>query len=56
VKIADQWKGVWSSGIDAAIRWNNNKAYFFKGDEYVFIYRVGLPQRRSLASRASGYT
>jgi hypothetical protein len=26
---------VFQKGIDAAVLWNNNKMYFFKGDEYV---------------------
>ena len=33
--ISMNWKGLWSDGIDAAVIWPNNKAYFFKGDSYV---------------------
>lgn len=33
--IAGYWPGVWPSGFDAAVNWNNGKIYFFKGSEYV---------------------
>ncbi len=26
---------IWPDGIDAAIQWNDDMAYFFKGDEYI---------------------
>lgn len=31
--IAGNWKGLWPSGIDAALKWGN-VAYFFKGGQY----------------------
>ncbi len=36
-KIGPYWTGLWDSGIDAAVAWNNGKAYFFKGDEYMRV-------------------
>jgi hypothetical protein len=36
--IAGHWKGFpasFESGIDAAVMWNNGKAYFFKGSHYL---------------------
>jgi Hemopexin len=33
--IAEGWKGLWPSGVDAAVVWDSQKAYFFKGKEYV---------------------
>jgi alkaline phosphatase D len=32
---AKMWKGLYSSGIEAAVLWNNKKAYFFKGNGYI---------------------
>jgi hypothetical protein len=35
--IAGNWPGLepFSDGIDAAVVWNNGKAYFFKGSQYI---------------------
>jgi peptidoglycan hydrolase-like protein with peptidoglycan-binding domain len=34
--IAEGWKGLWPTGIDAAIWWPPTKsAYFFRGDSYI---------------------
>ena len=36
--IAGAWRGFpadFASGIDAAVVWNNGKAYFFKGSQYI---------------------
>lgn len=36
--IAGNWPGfprAWSSGIDAAVNWEQGKVYFFKGDRYL---------------------
>lgn len=30
-----EWPGAWSDGFDAAFRWDADKAYFFRGDEYL---------------------
>jgi hypothetical protein len=39
LSIADQWPGMaaagFGTGIDAAVNWQNGKAYFFKGGQYV---------------------
>jgi hypothetical protein len=39
LQIADQWTGLSTAGladnIDAAVKWGNDKAYFFKGDRYL---------------------
>lgn len=32
-KIADGWPGLWQEGIDAAVLWDDQRAYFFKGAE-----------------------
>ena len=29
------WPGLWPDGIDDGVLWNNGKAFFFKGDEYI---------------------
>jgi hypothetical protein len=37
-KISGNWTGfpaAFNAGVDAAVAWNNGKAYFFKGDDYV---------------------
>jgi hypothetical protein len=32
----ENWPGIpWMDGIDSAVNWRNNKAYFFKGDSYI---------------------
>ena len=36
--IANNWPGfpaAFAAGIDAAVVWNNGKAYFFKGANYI---------------------
>jgi hypothetical protein len=33
--IGKFWHGLWPEGIDAGCLWNNGKAYFFRGSEYV---------------------
>jgi len=33
--ISSGWTGVFEEDIDAAVVWPNDKAYFFRGDEYV---------------------
>jgi Hemopexin len=33
--VSKNWKGLWPSGPDAAVEWNNGKAYFFKGSGYI---------------------
>ena len=33
--IAGSWPGAFDRDIDAAVLWNNGKAYFFRGDQYV---------------------
>jgi hypothetical protein len=33
-KISAGWPGLWADGIDAAVNWSDQIAYFFKGDKY----------------------
>ncbi|WP_372367731.1 hemopexin repeat-containing protein [Candidatus Uabimicrobium sp. HlEnr_7] len=33
--ISKEWRGSWSSGIDAAVNWGNNHVYFFKGSQFI---------------------
>lgn len=33
--ISLNWRGLWSSNIDAAVYWKNEKVYFFKGNQYI---------------------
>ena len=36
--IANNWPGfpaAFAAGVDAAIVWNNGKAYFFRGSQYI---------------------
>ena len=31
----NNWPATWTDGIDAGIVWNNGKAYFFRGSQYI---------------------
>jgi matrix metalloproteinase-14 (membrane-inserted) len=33
---AQTWPGmIWTDGIDDAVMWNNNKVFFFKGNQFI---------------------
>ncbi|MEX2669186.1 hemopexin repeat-containing protein [Candidatus Uabimicrobium amorphum] len=53
--IAANWNGLWSD-VDAAIEFNNNKIYFFKGRHYrtydMKTYKLG--KKNNIASNWSG--
>jgi matrix metalloproteinase-14 (membrane-inserted) len=51
--ISMEWRGLWPSGVDAALNWGNDRIFFFKGDEYVrfdtdsFKVHSGYPRKIS---------
>ncbi len=59
--IKGNWGGVmgsdsfWTSGIDAAVEWNSDVVYFFKGDKYLKMFKSGEQTPDGTRSIASGW-
>ena len=43
-KIAGNWPGLWTDGVDAAANWGNGKVFFFRDSEYL---RYDITQDRA---------